>query len=80
VTIGDPSRSGYGNLSSVCSICQSNDWWIGIGVNIHVCTDISMLSSYQVARGSTVMMGNGSHATVLSVGSVDLKFSSGKIM
>jgi hypothetical protein len=26
------------------------------------------------------MMGNGSHATVLSVGSVDLRFTSGKIM
>ena len=26
------------------------------------------------------MMGNGSHATVLGVGTVDLKFTSGKIM
>jgi len=81
VTIGDPSGSGYGNyLPSVFSIFQSNDWWIDTGANIHVCTDISMFSSYQIARGSTVMMGNGSHASVLGVGSVDLKFTSGKIV
>jgi hypothetical protein len=39
-----------------------------------------MFSSYQVARGSTVMMRNGSHATVLGVGSIDLKFTLGKIV
>ena len=78
VTIGDPSGSGYGNLPSVFSVYQSNDWWIDTGANIHVCIDISMFSSYQVARGSTVMMGNDSHATVLSVGSIDLKFTLGK--
>jgi len=80
VTIGDPNGSRYGNLPIVFSLCQSNDWWMDTGANIHVCTDISMFSSYQVARGSTVMMGNGSHATVLGVGSVDLKFTSGKIV
>jgi hypothetical protein len=81
VTIGDPSRSGYGNsLPSVFSVCQSNDWWIDTDANIHVCTDISMFSSYQVARGSTVMMGNGSHASILGVGSVNLKFTSGNIV
>jgi len=47
VTIGDPSGSGYNNyLSSVFFVFQSNDWWIDIGANIHVCTDISMFSSY----------------------------------
>jgi hypothetical protein len=50
VTIGDLSRSGYGNLlPSTFSVCQSNDWWIDTGANIHVCTDISMFLSYQVA-------------------------------
>lgn len=48
VTISDPSGSGYGNLPHIFFICQSNDWWIDIGANIHVCTDISMFSSYQV--------------------------------
>jgi hypothetical protein len=39
-----------------------------------------MFSSYQVAQGSSVLMGNDSHASVLGVGSVDLKFTSGKIV
>jgi hypothetical protein len=60
--------------------CQSNDWWIDTGANIHVCTNISKFSSYQVARGSTVMMMNDLHATVLGVGSINMKFTSGKIV
>ena len=49
VTIRNPNGgSRYGNLPSIFSTCQSNDWWIDIGVNIHVCTDISTFSSYQV--------------------------------
>src|SRR3954465_3659428 len=39
-----------------------------------------MFTSYQVARDSSVLMGNGSHATVRGVGTVDLKFTSGKIV
>ena len=43
VTIGDPSRSRYGNsLPSIFSVYQSNDWWIDTVANIHVCPDISM--------------------------------------
>jgi len=50
VTIGDPSGSMYINsLPSAFFVCQSNDWSINTGVNIHVFTDISMFSSYQVA-------------------------------
>jgi hypothetical protein len=78
VTIGDPSGSGYDNLSYIFFVCQSNDWWIDTWANIHVCSDISMFSSYQVRRGSTFMMGNNSHATVLGVGTIDLKFYFGK--
>jgi len=75
------SGSGYSNyLPSVFSIFQSNDWWIDTGASIHVCIDISMFSSYQIARGSTVMMGNDSHASILGVGSIDLKFTSRKIV
>jgi hypothetical protein len=37
-----------------------------------------MFSSYQVTGISSVLMGNGSHATVRGVGMVDLKFTSGK--
>ena len=64
VTIGNPSGgSRYGNLPSIFSTCQSNDWWIDTGANIHVCIDISMFSSYQVTRGSTIVMGNDLHCS-----------------
>jgi hypothetical protein len=80
MTICDPSRFGHGNLQYIFYVCQSNDWWIDTRSNIHVCIDISMFSSYKVRRGSTIMMGNNSHAIVLGVGMIDLKFISGKIV
>jgi hypothetical protein len=45
-----------------------------------VCSDDSLFSSYQVARDSSVLMGNGSHASVRDIGTVDLKLTSGKIV
>ena len=39
-----------------------------------------MFSSYQGLQGVSVLMGNGSHAYVRGVGTVDLKFTSGKIV
>jgi hypothetical protein len=48
------------------------------GANIHVCADAYMFSSYQVGRSRALLMGNGSHAHVLGVGTVILKFTSGK--
>jgi hypothetical protein len=72
--------SGYNFLPLVFSVFQSTSWWLDTGANIHVCSDATLFSSYQTARNSTVMMGNGSHATVHSVGMVDLKLTSGKIV
>jgi hypothetical protein len=69
---------GYDNLPTVFPIFQSTSWGLDMGANVHVCADISMYSSYWVARGSSVLMGNGSHASVHGVGMVDLKFTSGK--
>jgi hypothetical protein len=46
------------------------------GANIHVCADASMFSSYQVERSGALLMGNGS--LVLGVGTIILKFTSGK--
>ena len=48
------------------------------GANIHVCADISLFSSYQARGTSSLLMGNGSHARVLGVGTVNLKFTSGE--
>jgi hypothetical protein len=45
-----------------------------------VCSDASLFYSYQVARDSSVFMGNESHASVHSAGMVDLKLTSGKIV
>ena len=74
------NTDGYGNLSIVLSVFQSSSWWIDSGANVHVCADISLFTSYQVARDSSVLMGNGSHASVRGIGTVDLKFTSGKIV
>jgi hypothetical protein len=69
--------SGYNSLPSIFSVFQSTSWWLRF---FHVCSDATLFSSYQTARDSTVMMGNGSHATVRGVGTVDLKLTSGKIV
>jgi hypothetical protein len=41
--------SGYGNLPNVLLVFQSTTWWLHSGANIHVCSDASLFSSYQVA-------------------------------
>jgi hypothetical protein len=71
--------SGYDNLlPTVLSVCQSPEWWADTGANIHVCADISLFSSYQCKGAGALLMGNGSHARILGVGTVILKFSSRK--
>jgi hypothetical protein len=51
--------SGYGNLPYVLSVFQSTTWCLDSGANVHVYSDVSLFSFYQVTRGSSVMMGNG---------------------
>jgi hypothetical protein len=48
------------------------------GANINVCADASLFSSYQADRTGALLMGNWSHACVLGVGTVILKFTVGK--
>jgi len=79
VTMGN-TGDGYGNLPIVLSVFQSMSWCLDTGANVHVCADISMFCSYQTVRDSSVLMGNGSHASVHDLGTVDLKFTSGKIV
>ena len=57
---------------------NSTEWWMDTGANVHVCADISLFSSYQAGDTGALLMGNGSHARVLGVGTVILKFTSGK--
>jgi len=83
VTIGNGDEAGgsrYGNFPVVFSVLQSTNWWVDTGANIHVCSDISLFTSYQGERSSSVLMGNGSIVPVLGVGTVELKLSSEKIV
>ena len=80
VTASKTGDAWYGNFPSVFSVFQSTSWWFDTGANVHVCSDINMFTSYQVTRDSSVMMGNISHASVLGTGTVDLKFTSEKIV
>jgi len=50
------------------------------GANIHVCTDASLFSSYQVGWTGALLMANESHARVLGVGTLILKFTSRKVV
>ena len=50
------------------------------GANIHVCADASLFSSYQVGGTASLLMGSRSHARVLGIGTVNLKFTSGNTM
>ena len=75
----DRGTSGDGNLlPTVLSVFHSPDWWVDTRGNIHVCADISLFSSYQVGRTSSLLMGNGARAAVRGVGTVDLKLTLGK--
>jgi len=80
VTTSNAGEAGYDNFSSMFLVFQSSIWWIDIGANIHVCFDINMFTYYQATRDLSIMMGNRSYASILRIGMVDLKFTSGKIV
>jgi hypothetical protein len=48
--------SGYGNLPYILSVFQSTTWWLDSGANVHVCSDASLFSFYQVTWDSSVFM------------------------
>ena len=80
MVISEPrGTSGYGNLlPTVVSVFCSPEWWVDTGANIHVCADASLFSFYQDGGTSSLLIGNGSHARVLGVGTVNRKFTLGK--
>jgi hypothetical protein len=61
VVIGDTEMKevGYNIFPTILLVCHSPEWWIDTGANTHVCSDISIFSSYQVARISFVLIENG---------------------
>jgi hypothetical protein len=80
VIASNEEDKGYDNLPFIFSVFQSPSWWLDTGANVHVCSDINLFSSYQGARDCSVLMGNGSHASVHGTDTVDLKFTSEKIV
>ena len=44
-----------------------------------MCVGVSLFTSYQLARDSSILVGNGSHASVCGIDTVDWKFTLGKI-
>ena len=80
VSNNESGASRYSNLFAVFSMWPSTDWWVDIGAGVHVCADISFFTSYQVTGHGSVLMGNGVSASVHGVGTVDLKFTSGRIV
>jgi hypothetical protein len=80
VVASNEGDKGYGNLPFIFSIFQSPSWWLHIGANVHVCSKINLLYSYLGAQDSSILMGNESHASGHCIGTMDLKFTSGKIV
>jgi hypothetical protein len=78
VVISENGGSGYEH--EILLACQSTDWWLDTGANIHVCSDLNLLSTYQVANCCSVLMGNGSRADVQGVVRVNLKLTSRKTL
>ena len=79
VSEAEGGTSRYGNsLPTVLSICHSPEWWMDTRANIHVRAYASLCYSYQVGGTRALLMGDGSHARVLGVGMVILKFTQGK--
>ena len=80
MVISEPGgTSRYGNLlPTVLSIFCSPEWWVDTGANIHVYADASLFSFYQDSGTFSLLMENGLHARVLGVGTVNLKFTSGR--
>ena len=74
MAIADAGNSGY--VPQILLACQSTDWWLDTGANVHVCSDLNLFSSYQATDSSTILMGNGSRAAVQGLGRVDLKLTS----
>ncbi|KAK4384379.1 Retrovirus-related Pol polyprotein from transposon TNT 1-94 [Sesamum angolense] len=75
------ATEGYVSIQpELLTIYDPCDWLIDTGANVHVCADKSLFMSYQAITGKTVSMGNSSTAEVLGIGSVDLKFPSGRIL
>ena len=68
-------------ISEVNILEDANDWWINSGATRHVCNDKSFFNTYEPMDDGTILyMGNSSIATIKGKDTVDLEFTSGKIV
>ncbi len=67
-------------ISEANMLGEDNSWWIDSGATRHVCKDKSLFSAYETVEGDVLYMGNSSTAAVKGKGTVDLEFTSGKIL
>jgi hypothetical protein len=44
VVVSEAGGSGY--EPKILLACQSINWWLDTGANIHVCSDLNLFSSY----------------------------------
>ena len=60
---------------------DGGDWYIDSGATRHVCKDRGLFKTYASADAGTVLyMGNSSTAEVKGTGTIELEFTSGKIL
>ncbi|XP_077245915.1 uncharacterized protein LOC143885588 [Tasmannia lanceolata] len=68
-------------VSEVNLVSNVKDWWVDTGATRHICSDISVFSSYElVGDGEQLFMGNSSASAVAGKGTVLLKLTSGKVL
>jgi hypothetical protein len=57
VAIADARNYVY--VPQILLACQSIDWWLDTGANVHACSYLNLFSSYQATDSSSILMGNG---------------------
>ncbi|GJW84660.1 retrotransposon protein, putative, ty1-copia subclass [Tanacetum coccineum] len=65
-------------IAQITRITAAREWYLDSGVNIHVVGSRNSFMTYRAVTGRQVMMANRDKADVCGVGTVQMKFTSGK--
>jgi hypothetical protein len=71
---------GFEYEPNILLACQSTDWWLDTGADVHVYSDLNLFSSYHVTDSCSILMGDGSRIVVHGIGRVNLKLTSEKTL